>query len=70
MNAALFCDNCKTAIADIQSQGIVLADLYDLERIRYYPIEKGADYSFRDYLINIEEKMDSHQLRIMVMGIR
>lgn len=69
MNTVLFCENCKTAIADIQNQGVVLGDLYDLGNIQYFPVEKGTHYAFRDYQINMEET-GSRQLRITVFGTR
>lgn len=68
MNVNLFCHACQQAIHSIPNNGIVLADLYELEHIRYYIIEVGAEYSFRDYTIKIEQRDDTSELIIMVYG--
>lgn len=69
MNAVLLCENCKTAIADIQNHGVVLGDLYDLENIQYFSVEKDTHYAFRGYQIDMEET-GLRQLRITVLGTR
>ena len=66
----LFCEACRNAMECVPSSGIALADLYDLENIQYFVIEDGANYSFRDYQINIKKKTDSTQLQITVLGTR
>ena len=67
MNTALFCEACQDALNNIPNIGIVLADLYDLENIRYYVIKGGAEYSIRDYTVNINQELNS-ELRIIVTG--
>lgn len=68
LNAALFCDECKAALASIPNQGVVLADLYDLENIQYFPIAEGASYTCREYQISIEMSDGSEELQVFVSG--
>ncbi len=68
MNTNLFCEACQQATLSIPNHGIVLADLYDIDHIRYYTIEEGTEYSFRDYAISIEQRNDTNELVISVYG--
>lgn len=68
MNLDLYCDACQQAIHSIPHSGIVLADLYKLEHIRYYILEDGAEYAFRDYTIHIEQHDDTSEFKIFVYG--
>lgn len=70
MNVDLFCDACQQAIHSLPNSGIVLADLYEREHIRYYILEDGSEYSFRDYMISIEQYNDNSKLQITVHGTK
>lgn len=70
MDCSLFCDACRISLEYIPNNGIILADLYDLNNIQYFVIDEGANYSFRNYQISIDKKLDSTQLEITVSGTR
>lgn len=67
MNPALFCDVCLEALSQVQNNGIVLADLYDLQDPHFYAIETAAEHSFRCYDIQIVTQ-ENGQHHITVTG--
>ena len=48
-----FCHDCRALLAETVSEGYVLLELYNLEDIRAFAIENGAEYTICDYTVSI-----------------
>lgn len=64
-----FCHNCRTLLADTATTGYAVVDLYDLDNIMVYAIEKGAEYTIRDYAVSISTQNELKCLSINVTGL-
>lgn len=63
-----FCKNCRTLLTEAADRGYVLADLYDLENIRIYPVYDGANHSIREYEVSVGRRDGRDQLFLEVEG--
>lgn len=52
LNSKYFCSSCCRLLSEVQSNGYVIADLYDLGEIHVYPIEAGGVYTIRNYVVS------------------
>lgn len=74
INPKLFCHDCRARIgeaidgAEIYTTGYVIADLYDLDNIRIYPIEEDAKYNVREYTVEISKDKKTKELVVSVTG--
>lgn len=48
-----FCHDCRALLAETVSEGYVPLELYNLEDIRAFAIENGAEYTICDYTVSI-----------------
>lgn len=65
---AHFCHDCRALLAETATEGYVLLDLYDLEDIRAFVIEDGAEYTIRDYTVSIYKDKENGGLFVEVTG--
>ena len=65
---ARFCHDCRALLAETDSEGYVLLDLYDPEGIWAFAIEAGAEYTIRDYTVSIYRDKESGGLSVEVTG--
>ena len=63
-----FCGDCRALLAGTADRGYVLADLYDLEDIRIYPLYDGAEYSIRDYQVTVGREDGGDTLWVEAAG--
>ena len=63
-----FCHDCRGLLAEASDRGYVLLDIYDLENIRAFSIEDGAEYTIRDYTVSIYRNDKMAGLSIEVTG--
>ena len=68
LDPAHFCHSCRALLVETAREGYALLDLYDLENIRAYAIEKGAEYAIRDYTVSVYKNKDRQGLSVEVMG--
>lgn len=68
LNPAHFCHDCRALLAEMDSEGYVLLDLYDLEDIRAFAIEDGVEYTIRDYTVSIYPVEGMGGLSVEVTG--
>lgn len=54
LNLKYFCDSCCRLLSEVQTNGYAIADLYDLGEIHVYPIEAGAVYTIRNYIVSVD----------------
>ena len=66
MDPAYFCYDCRHRIAELDKDGYVIADLYDLENISVFKVSDGAEYRIRNYLVTVE-KSDGGNLEVVLM---
>lgn len=66
MRNKYFCQDCRKLLSSVTDRGFVLLDLYDLEQIKAYPIDNGAEYMVRDYKISVATQ--GEELVILVKG--
>lgn len=70
----LFCHDCRARIGEaidgaaLYTTGYVLADLYDLNNIRIYPIEEDAKYNIQGYTVEISKDKKTKELVVSVTG--
>lgn len=69
IDPSYFCRGCRTLLADTDTAGYILADLYDLDRIMIYAIENEAEYTIRDYTVSISTQDELKCLSIDVTGL-
>ena len=65
---ALFCHDCRALLAETSSEGYVLLDMYDLENIQAFAVEKGAEYTIRDYTVSVYKDKETRSLKVEVTG--
>lgn len=63
-----FCHDCRALLAETASEGYALLDLYDLEDIRAFVIEAGAEYTIRDYTVSIYKDKENGGLSVETTG--
>lgn len=74
INPSLYCMGCRAKIAGvidgagITEVGYVLADMYDLEHIRIYPIIDGSEYDIRGYTVKVSRDKGDSGLMVSVTG--
>ena len=68
MDPAHFCYDCRHLVVEIDTDGYVVADLYDPENISVFQVSDGAEYGIRDYLVTVNQA-DSGGLEIRVQGL-
>lgn len=74
INPSLYCLNCRAKIAEvidgagITEVGYVLADMYDPEHIRIYPITDGAEYDIQGYTVKASKDKENKGLMVSVTG--
>lgn len=74
IDPSLYCLDCRAKIGDaitpamITKTGYVLADMYDMEHIRIYPIRDGDEYNIRGYTVTISRDRASKDLEVSVTG--
>lgn len=56
MNPALFCNRCRQLLAIAGLDGYVVVDLYNLDNVRAYPVQKGRSEVIRDYRISVSSR--------------
>lgn len=62
---AYFCRDCRAKLAEITTEGYVLADLYDTENFALYPITAGAEYVIREYTVTVlQEETERITVRV------
>ena len=49
-------------------EGYALLDLYDLESIRAFAVENGAEYTIRDDTVSVYKNKDVDGLTVEVVG--
>lgn len=59
---------CPAQLSASSAGAYVLADLYDPENIRFYPVEPRSTYTIRDYEVSIYEEED-RGLTVEVQGL-
>ncbi len=69
IDPSYFCHSCRTLLADTATTGYAVVDLYDLDNIMVYAIEKGAEYTIRDYSVSISTQNELKCLSINVTGL-
>lgn len=65
---AHFCHDCRALLAEADNEGYALLDMYDLENIRAFAIEDGAEYTIRDYTVSIYKDKENGGLSVEVTG--
>ena len=68
IDPALFCHDCRALLSDTAMEGYALLDLYDLENIQAFAVEKGAEYIIRDYTVSINKDQEKGGLKVEVTG--
>lgn len=63
-----FCRDCRAKLAEIATEGYVLADLYDLEAIQIYSVTNEREYNIRGYAVTISKNEETERLTIHVVG--
>lgn len=62
MEAGHFCHECRSILSATAIEGYVLVDLYDLDHIKAYPITNLAEYTIRDYTVEIQKERAGYQI--------
>ena len=68
LNPEHFCHNCRTMLADIDSEGYAILDLYQIEDIQAFVVENGAEYTIRDYTVSIYKDNENGGLVVETSG--
>lgn len=74
INPSPYCLDCRAKIGNVLTPKMitktdyVLADMYDLEHIRIYPILDGAEYDIQGYTVTISRDRASKDLEVSVTG--
>lgn len=74
VDPSLYCLDCRAKIgeavdgAGITEVGYVLADMYDLEHIRIYPIIDGSEYEIQGYTVKVSRDKENKDLTVSVTG--
>ena len=68
LDSAHFCHDCRALLAETATEGYALMDLYDLEKIRAFAIERGAEYTIRNYTVSIYKDKENGGLSVVVTG--
>lgn len=63
-----YCRDCRALLASVSSCGYVLLDLYDVEHIRAYMLQKDSSYDIREYEISIFQDKNKGDLTVKVRG--
>ena len=58
----------RALLAEADNEGYALLDMYDLENIRAFAIEDGAEYTIRDYTVSIYKDKENGGLSVEVTG--
>jgi len=69
MNPGCFCRECRELLAGAGVEGYILVDLYDIDHIKAYSIQKGAVYTIRDYEAAVTYDRKNEELNIEVQGL-
>lgn len=69
MNPGCFCRECRELLAGAGVKGYILVDLYDIDHIKAYSIQKGAVYTIRDYEVAVTYDRKNEELDIDVQGL-
>lgn len=65
IEGAYFCRDCRAKLAEVATEGYVLADLYDTENFALYPITAGAEYVIREYTVTVLQE-ETERLTVRV----
>jgi hypothetical protein len=68
LDGTYFCRDCRAELAEISTEGYVLADLYDAEHFALYPITAGAEYDIREYTVTVSQDEESGRFIVRVTG--
>lgn len=68
MDGAHFCRDCRAKLAEINTEGYVLADLYDAENFALFPVTAGTEYDIREYTVTISQDEETERLTVHVAG--
>ena len=68
LDSAHFCHDCRALLAETATEGYALMDLYHLEKIRAFAIERGAEYTIRNYTVSIYKDKENGGLSVVVTG--
>jgi len=68
MSAAYFCRDCRAKLAEVATEGYVLADLQDANDCRLYPIAAGAAYEICGHAVTVTSDEESERLHVHVAG--
>lgn len=68
IDGTYFCRDCRGKLADTATEGYVLADLYDLEHIKAYPIAAGEKYKIREYKVSILQSEETKRITVRLTG--
>ena len=70
IDGTYFCRDCRAKLAEITTEGYVLADLYDAENFALYPVTAGKEYDIREYTVTVTADEKSERLTVHVTGNR
>jgi len=68
MSAAYFCRDCRAKLAEITTEGYVLADLQTPNDFRLYSVTAGAAYEICGHAVTVTSDEESERLRVHVAG--
>lgn len=63
-----FCHSCRSMLAETAKEGVVIADLFDLENIKIYAIKEKTECMVRDYKISMYWDTYLDELIVEVQG--
>lgn len=59
---------CRAKLAEITTEGYVLADLYDTEHFALYPVTAEEEYVIREYTVTVYQNEETERLTVHVAG--
>ena len=63
-----YCRDCRALLASVSSCGYVLLDLYDVQHIRAYALQKDFSYDIREYEVSVFQDKNNDDLTVKVRG--
>ena len=70
LNGMHFCRDCRAKLAEIATEGYILADLYDADNFALFPVTAGEEYVIREYTVTVTADEKSERLTVHVTGNR
>jgi len=69
MSAAYFCRDCRAKLAEVATEGYVLADLQDTNDFRLYPIAAGAAYEICGHAVTVSQDAKTERLTVFAENL-